>query len=1290
MLHVKSLFKSITKKIGYVFAATILITAGLIIVGRLMTPVLNKHLPDIERWASTLLQTPVSIGKANVSWYKYQPGIRLKSVTILGKDAKDPLLQVDAIRVFFSIPQSLWQHKLVPSGIMISGTSINLNQSSTGDFSVQGFPSLSKVSGQPFQHETKFSDVMGLLSMQSHLILNDIDIRYTGFTGQKRFVTLYNLTFRNNDTAHYIDGQAVLHQQIPTELTLAVRWQGKQYDPAQIKADVYLYASGLSLKQWMEGYSWNNWEVRRGLASAKIWGTWEDGGLKKLQSLLQIYGLELYAQSDKKIHTINRLSGNVGIKHEGADYVIAGEDIFIDLPSRLWPATQFYLSLTRTAEGKLIPKILTLGYLSLDDMQTFLPKSTPWMSETLRKKLTEFHLKGSLENVSIHFSENWQDWRKLSLETQFHQIGFLPAPHLPGVNNLSGQLIWNGNQADLRFNSQRMSLQYDDIFEQPINIDQLLGDAKLQIDQNDGWILNLASIQMINDEMKLKLNGKVTSQSNASPIADIIANFSLQNASHASRYLPIRWFDTSFIQWMKEAFISGEMTEVQVNVKGTLDEFPYDHQNGSFSAEGKVNNFHLHYAPEWPDLQHIYGKLAFVGRKMTLAVDKAQILNIPIEQVHGEILDVGGQSAQILQIRSGKIQTDFSEGLAFLTHSPLKATIGKMFADMKLKGLISLTLGLTVPFATPEKTSVLGDIHFDDAHMQLPSWDLALSHLKGDLHFTEATTEATRITGELFDKPIEFSLHSIQDKKAPAMVRASLKNQLQIADLETWLKIPFSKVLQGGAYVDTDIDLSLTEPMQIHLRSNLVGVTVKLPEQYGKGANESRDFMADIIVAERKPLRIKLDYGKSLNAALVVTQNKDRFNLFSADLHLGNGSAEWPKDHGLYITGHFDQLDWEKIKSYIDQYSSKETSGIVLREIDVEADKIELEGHQFKQVNLHVMPEATAWKIEISSPTITGDIQTPKNFSKQGLISARFQHFNLSSTAENKVSAPTTLHTARWPAISFVAEQVSYNDMSLGQVAFKTVTTKQGLSIQSLHIFSSRLTLQAEGDWSHGIKKNQATHLVGSAYSEHVSDLLSSLGYNASNFISHRGHINFNLGWQGTPFAPSVGSMNGRVSISLGKGRIVDVGESGAKMDIGRMLSIFSLQTIPRRLSLDFSDLFQKGYSFDSVNGDFTFRNGDAYTNNFTFNGPVASVAINGRIGFKEKDYDFTLSVTPHVTSSIPVAATLLTAWNPIVGIAALAANTVITPAISQATTHYYEVKGSWSNPVWKEIKARG
>jgi uncharacterized protein YhdP len=103
------------------------------------------------------------------------------------------------------------------------------------------------------------------------------------------------------------------------------------------------------------------------------------------------------------------------------------------------------------------------------------------------------------------------------------------------------------------------------------------------------------------------------------------------------------------------------------------------------------------------------------------------------------------------------------------------------------------------------------------------------------------------------------------------------------------------------------------------------------------------------------------------------------------------------------------------------------------------------------------------------------------------------------------------------------------------------------------------------------------------------------------------------------------------------------------------------------------------------VRGDFNFQTGSIFTNNLRFEGPVAGVGIKGRIGLVSKDFDFILSVTPYVTSSVPVAATFLA--GPWWGLAALAVNTIVTK-VSTFTTYTYRVSGPWDNPVWQSTSA--
>jgi uncharacterized protein (TIGR02099 family) len=1288
---VNALLKLAVKKTVYVAAACIILVAMFFCVARLLSPVLDKHRADFEKWASQLLQNPVTIDTVRVSWYKYQPEINLNQVTVLSQQTKEPILHVEKVSIFFSIPRSIWQWQPVPSGIMITGTDVNLKEDANGQITIQGFPPFKGIGKQPYKSETKFMDVAAWLSQQPRLIMRDIDIRYTGFTGQKRFVTLYNLSFENAGAAHAIVGEAILHQKIPTKVTTTIQWHGDSVDFSKIKARIYLYMSGLQLGQWMKGYSWKGWQVNDGIVSSKIWAMWDHGTWQRIQTTFQSYGLNLYSATDKSTHKINRLSGNAGWKREGKNQIFAGDDLLIDLPSHLWPVTSFYLSLNPNANGVLAPKVAEIGYADLNDIQSFLFASPSLLPDSLRQLFSELKLKGSVQNAAITFSSPWTDWNHLSMNANFNGLGFSPWHQIPGASNLSGAIKWNGTKGSLTFQSKRTLFQYDSIFPNPIALDQLLGELKWQRDQHNGWMLQIPSLQILNNDAAANVSGSLTIPASGSPVINISANFTLLQVRHISRYLPMSTLDPDLAKWLQQAFLSGEVKSANAVIRGPLNDFPFDQGNGTFTVTGIINNMDLNYASDWPTLQHVNGKLTFAGRKMTVNIDSAQILDIPITHINGIIPNFGGTEPAILQLHSEPIQADFSQGLNFIHKSPLEKTLGKLFTGIDIQGPMTLKLGMTVPLKQPAKTKVLGDVELKNTEINLVPWHVKLKDLNGMLHFTEDTTEAKRIQGLLFNKPFQMNLATIQNIQksknvSVSMIEAGFTTNLSIKDLESWLKLSSStsNLVQGAADVTGKIDFALKNLMEIHLRSDLVGITLNLPDQYGKKAAQARDFSADIIMQEQQPIRLKASYDKLLNVALILNRKRDQFNLVSANLHLGNGVATWPAGQGLYITGDFNQLDWDKIKMYINQSESGTNSfsssfSSMLRGIDIRAGILNVVGQRLTQVRLQVTPSQKNWIINITSPEVIGQIQTPATITPQGQIIAEFQKLSLRSTPGSTKSI-ATIKVKSLPSLSFVANNVSYDNMPLGQVSFKAAPSSNGLNIRILNIISPRMELQARGDWS----QSNVTRLQGSLTSSRVSELLDSLGFDVHNFISNKGKLTFDLSWDDAPYAPSLLSLTGNANLDMGPGRLVDVGQaSGAKMEIGKMLSIFSLQTIPRRLTFDFSDIFQKGFSFDSIRGNFTLGNGSAYTKDLRFDGSVARVGINGRIGLTNKDYNLILSVTPYVSSSIPIAATLM-GIQPLIGLAAMAVGTVINS--SNAITYYYDVKGPWDNPTWGSV----
>ena len=67
-----------------------------------------------------------------------------------------------------------------------------------------------------------------------------------------------------------------------------------------------------------------------------------------------------------------------------------------------------------------------------------------------------------------------------------------------------------------------------------------------------------------------------------------------------------------------------------------------------------------------------------------------------------------------------------------------------------------------------------------------------------------------------------------------------------------------------------------------------------------------------------------------------------------------------------------------------------------------------------------------------------------------------------------------------------------------------------------------------------------------------------------------------------------------------------------AEPGAARLLSVLSLQSLPRRLAFDFRDLFEEGFAFDSVTGDVSIAEGVARTNNLRMRGAAAVVLMEG------------------------------------------------------------------------------
>jgi uncharacterized protein YhdP len=266
--------------------------------------------------------------------------------------------------------------------------------------------------------------------------------------------------------------------------------------------------------------------------------------------------------------------------------------------------------------------------------------------------------------------------------------------------------------------------------------------------------------------------------------------------------------------------------------------------------------------------------------------------------------------------------------------------------------------------------------------------------------------------------------------------------------------------------------------------------------------------------------------------------------------------------------------------------------------------------------------------------------------------------------------------------LALTIKALKFGDLALGQAGMRLLPVAGGVRVDSLQLATGWMNLQASGAWTR-VNHEESSHFLVEIRGDDFGDMLEELGYSAE-MKGGKAEIKIDATWPAAPYAVTFENLHGELDLKVGAGRLVEV-EPGA----GRLFGLLSLNSLQRRLSLDFSDLFRKGYTFDRIEGQFTLDNANAYTDNLYIDGPSARVEINGRVGLAARDYDQLVTVVPNVSSTLPIAGAI--AGGPAVGAALLLADKLLPRQMEMLTSfsrYRYSLTGSWENPQLTRLSA--
>ena len=350
-----------------------------------------------------------------------------------------------------------------------------------------------------------------------------------------------------------------------------------------------------------------------------------------------------------------------------------------------------------------------------------------------------------------------------------------------------------------------------------------------------------------------------------------------------------------------------------------------------------------------------------------------------------------------------------------------------------------------------------------------------------------------------------------------------------------------------------------------------------------------------------------------------------------------------------------------------------------IRSIELDIDDLFLLGQHLREHHVRVDRSARDWLVQVDGEKVSGSVFVPYDFTADRALVLDMERLILpgDDTVTEGVATPEQAPSdpRKLPAISVKAAEFGLGERMFGTLEAEFTRTPEGLVSDSIIAQDPTFGVVSSGQWvvDDDDPRGFRSSMTASLTSNDVVQTMQRLNYQPGIVSSDMG-ILFDVSWSGGPRLDFLESLDGDVQVRLGVGRLVEV-EPGA----GRVFGLMSIVALPRRLSLDFRDVFQKGFGFDRIEGAFRLVDGTAYTCNLLLEGPAAAIAIVGRSNLVERSYDQTAVVSANVGNTLPLVGVVVA--GPQVAAALLLFSQIFKKPLQDMGRTYYSVAGSYDEP---------
>ncbi len=1251
----------------YTIVGILVLAAIVVFIVREYPSIYQENLLIIQEKISSIIDRPVHVKSMHLEWYGYTPHITVHNLSIYSDDTRqDQLLFVKKALLSIDLYKSLINRKYAIQQLTLIGGNLEAVRTIDQKIILNGIDISERIAKRKkLNKESKIR----ISLLKSTIAIKD-EIKNLDY-----FFDYVDIALNFEKDRLKVISNFLLPETLGNSFVVVADVKDLDQGLNNVNGTIYTKGQNINLELLGDFFPQLQVGIKMGNSDFEVWGNFKSALQRSFKGRLNFRDLE-YHDVEKPLNgivvgqEITSLTAQFQIEGTEDNWHLALINSDIQTADKKWPGNKYEISCTDCGQQEF-SIASKLDYIDLTHLfSTF--QHFPNFPVQLEKLLAKAQINGVLHNSSI--LARWHD-RKLAKYTYESSIqgATVSIPNQEfEVSSLTGQMSGSHLQGRIEIDAAGVNIQANKIIDHSFQDQKIFGAVKWRRTDN-GLIAALENVSLLAEGFETNLQGTFQTD-NGNPYVDIQGEVTYAELATIKTYLPYKKMHPKLVKWIKESINGGMLKNSKFLFQGNPKHFPFKDQPGVFEVIGSIENGVLDYRKEWPGARDINADLEVKNKHLTINVHQGKILNSSVHQATATIDDIKLPRLII----DGKARGPASDILIFLQQSSLLRENSQIPKHISADGDTNLYLNLilTLTKKLEKERTVNGVIEFDNTNLNITSVSLPFTNLKGKLKFNRNGIEGKGLSAKLFGSSFYADAMQLEEGRTRLMVTGDF-------DFDSYLATDYDQVnqyIKGTAPISAIINLPRfgkhagDKSVEIYVDSELDGTLVALPKPLHKEIDDRKTLSVYTKYQAGKghPLFASFDHNVYMHASF----SEDGKHISALEVRLGNDQFD-PPEQGIKISGKFDQLNVTAWQDVFRSHGKK--SALELNEIDIQANLVAVSGLELKNVDFQLKKDAQYWLGEIYSSIARGKFNYPRDSNSTNIATGEFDHLRFSKP-EKEITM--SIDPRKLPALKIYTNQFEFNGFSLNDVTLKTESSPTGMIINTLTGKGEDLQITANGAWEVGINEAHSTSIDITLVTQNLHNSLTGLGIE-TGATKGQGSVTAKLNWPNSPYQFSVDSFLGAANLRFKDGEISSVDPGGA----GRLIGLFNLRQITKRLSLDFKDFFSKGYVFDKIRGDLVFNKANLTTENLFIKGPSANILIEGRTGIVAKDYDQVITVTPHISGGLPWIG--LAVGGPLGAVGVLLGEKVVKSIgidVNKVTEVKYSMTGSWEDPKFEPI----